>query len=253
MSAKQTEYDDLVEFTVQTAAPLVQKISAYAQEAEMPVDQWASAHLLAAVVATDITQHRQKNAQPGDLFSPMPELGVEDTPPAFTVPYGPIPALERPSLPPLTAEQGQEYVSRKGDQPPTIELLPESNPGAYWEHIVQPGETLSSIAHLYYGNSGLYGNIASANNIHPPYIIYTGQLLIVLKPELSPQSASKFSGQCVAWNYHTVQPGESLGSIANFYYNNGGEFWRIANCNNILGPNYVIYAGQVLAIPNRWV
>jgi len=48
--------------------------------------------------------------------------------------------------------------------------------------------------------------------------------------------------------YHTVQPGQTLYSIANWY---GTSVWAIACANGLYNPNYV-YAGQVLVIPGGY-
>lgn len=45
--------------------------------------------------------------------------------------------------------------------------------------------------------------------------------------------------------YHTVQKGQTLYSIAQWY---GTSVWSISCANGIFNPNY-IYAGQVLVIP----
>ncbi len=45
--------------------------------------------------------------------------------------------------------------------------------------------------------------------------------------------------------YHTVQPGQTLFSIASHY---GASVWAISCANGLFNPNY-IYAGQVLVIP----
>lgn len=48
--------------------------------------------------------------------------------------------------------------------------------------------------------------------------------------------------------YHTVQPGQTLYSIAMHY---GTSVWAISCANGLYNPNYV-YAGQVLVIPGGW-
>jgi nucleoid-associated protein YgaU len=40
-----------------------------------------------------------------------------------------------------------------------------------------------------------------------------------------------------------------LSNISAQYYGNSGDYWRIANCNNIQPPSYIIYVGDSLAIP----
>jgi LysM repeat protein len=49
--------------------------------------------------------------------------------------------------------------------------------------------------------------------------------------------------------YHTVQPGQTLYSIAMYY---GTSVWAIACANGLYNPNYV-YAGQVLVIPQGYM
>lgn len=96
-------------------------------------------------------------------------------------------------------------------------------------HIVQPGETLGSIA-LRYGVS--MWDIAQANGIANPNYIYVGQRLVIPKPQ---------SGARV----HVVQYGETLLGIA---LRHGVSAWDIAQANGISNLNY-IYVGQRLAIP----
>jgi LysM repeat protein len=48
--------------------------------------------------------------------------------------------------------------------------------------------------------------------------------------------------------YHTVQYGQTLYSIANWY---GTSVWAISCANGLYNPNYV-YAGQVLVIPSGY-
>ena len=46
-------------------------------------------------------------------------------------------------------------------------------------HAVIEGETLQSIAHKYYGDSGRWGDIASINEIIDPFDITSGMNLII--------------------------------------------------------------------------
>lgn len=56
------------------------------------------------------------------------------------------------------------------------------------------------------------------------------------------------SASAAAPVYHTVQPGQTLYSIAQWY---GTSVWAISCANGLYNPNYV-YAGQVLLIPGGW-
>ncbi len=59
-----------------------------------------------------------------------------------------------------------------------------------------------------------------------------------------------FSGTAAAAGpvYHTVQPGQTLFSIARTY---GVSVWSMACANGLYNPNY-IYAGMVLFVPYGW-
>lgn len=144
-------------------------------------------------------------------------------------------------------------------------------------HVVQPGDTLNNIAQKY----GItIADLLKANNIANPDLIYRGQELTVWTvesvnsdtepdpatlPELDatvPETTTgtgqmDLSGQpVVPPDYdvrvapaiqatHVIQPGETLGRIAQKY----GIGWQeLAQANGILNVD-TVYAGQTLIIP----
>ena len=113
----------------------------------------------------------------------------------------------------------------KGD----IELLPDAatvpdkQPEA--THVVQYGETLSSIAYQY-GTD--YQTLATLNGLANPNLIYPGQVL-------------KVSGLATS-NVYTVQFGDNLSSIAAKL---GTTYQALAQRNGLANPN-LIYPGQSL-------
>ncbi|HHU4007755.1 LysM peptidoglycan-binding domain-containing protein, partial [Enterococcus faecalis] len=113
----------------------------------------------------------------------------------------------------------------KGD----IELLPDATvvPDKQPEttHIVQHGETLSSIAYQY-GTD--YQTLASLNGLANPNLIYPGQVL-------------KVNGSATS-NVYTVQLGDNLSSIAAKL---GTTYQALAALNGLSNPN-LIYPGQTL-------
>ncbi|MET1202902.1 LysM peptidoglycan-binding domain-containing protein [Enterococcus faecalis] len=113
----------------------------------------------------------------------------------------------------------------KGD----IELLPDATvvPDKQPEstHVVQYGETLSSIAYQY-GTD--YQTVAALNGLANPNLIYPGQVL-------------KVNGSVVS-NVYTVQYGDNLSSIAARL---GTTYQALAALNGLTNPNY-IYPGQTL-------
>ncbi|EJB2752885.1 LysM peptidoglycan-binding domain-containing protein [Enterococcus faecalis] len=113
----------------------------------------------------------------------------------------------------------------KGD----IELLPDATivPDKQPEstHVVQYGETLSSIA---YQHGTDYQTLASLNGLTNPNLIYPGQVL-------------KVNGLATS-NVYTVQCGDNLSSIAAKL---GTTYQALAALNGLANPN-LIYPGQTL-------
>ena len=113
----------------------------------------------------------------------------------------------------------------KGD----IELLPDAatvpdkQPEA--THVVQYGETLSSIAYQY-GTD--YQTLTALNGLTNPNLIYPGQVL-------------KVNGSATG-NVYTVQFGDNLSSIAAKL---GTTYQALAALNGLANPN-LIYPGQTL-------
>lgn len=113
-----------------------------------------------------------------------------------------------------------------------VELLPDSTtvaeqPSVAQTHVVQYGETLSSIATRY---STTYQTLASLNGLSNPNMIYAGQVL-------------KVSGVASATRTYTVQYGDNLSSIATKL---GTTYQSLAQRNGLSNPN-LIYPGQVLS------
>lgn len=113
-------------------------------------------------------------------------------------------------------------------------------------HTVQPGESLSGIADLYYGNPLEYRRIYEANRRvigENPDALAMGMVLEI--PSLS---------QVVFIAQHTVAPGDSLHTIAEQFYGTPEPFMLIYDANDdVIGkdPDNV-QVGQVLRIPNYY-
>lgn len=104
-------------------------------------------------------------------------------------------------------------------------------------HIVQPGETLFSIATLY---STTPAKLAEWNNITLASIIYAGQSLIVSS------SRSSSTDDATVTITHVVQRGETLFAIA---LQHGVTMQTVQEANEIADAS-LIYAGQHLTIPD---
>jgi murein DD-endopeptidase MepM/ murein hydrolase activator NlpD len=134
-------------------------------------------------------------------------------------------------------------------------------------HVVQPGETLRSIASFY---NRTVTELAAINNITNPDTIYVGQRLLLVPevveqetqaspaaaatslPTAEPQPANATADESEetaraadATLIHVVQRGETLFRIATAY---GVTVNELARANSIGDPT-LIYAGQRLLIP----
>lgn len=113
-----------------------------------------------------------------------------------------------------------------------VELLPDSTtvaeqPSAVQTHVVQHGETLSSIATKY---RTTYQALASLNGLSNPNMIYAGQVL-------------KVNEKVSTTRTYTVRSGDNLSSIASRL---GTTYQALAQRNGLSNPN-LIYPGQTLS------
>ena len=100
-------------------------------------------------------------------------------------------------------------------------------------YVAQSGDSLFSIA---LRNGTTVAALAAANGIEPPYIIHSGNRLIVTGP-----------GDLAERNY-IVRSGDNLFSIAQ---RNGITLEALAAANDIRAP-YIIHAGNRLTVPPPW-
>lgn len=113
-------------------------------------------------------------------------------------------------------------------------LAQQANPNVTI-HVVQRGETLFRIAQQYGVN---LDDLARANSLVNPANIAVGQrLLIPLGAVAAPAPPQT----------HTVQPGETLETIARFY---NVEQQQLIQLNGIVNPN-ALYIGQVIQITTQ--
>lgn len=122
---------------------------------------------------------------------------------------------------------------------PPIYYPPVAQPPTSCTYVVQSGDTLAKIA-------GRYGTTVSAlvatNNIANPNVIYAGQVLVLPNCTTTPPPTPTPPPSTTTY---VVQPGDTLGEIAQMY---GTTVSELAALNNISNPN-LIYAGQVLKVP----
>lgn len=119
-------------------------------------------------------------------------------------------------------------------------------------HVIQPGESLNSIAQLY---AVSLESLLSANNIVDPNTIFIGQVLQIPSSESIVNNESATGGapievsgadiSTLVTGVHVVNAGETLFRIATNY---GLTVAELQQANGITDPT-VIYVGQELVIP----
>lgn len=132
------------------------------------------------------------------------------------------------------------------------------------KYTVKPGEDLWGISESIYKSGYNWVDIAKANNISNPELIYAGQELII--PDVEPiivesetQTAEEKRVQQIGMaqsqgaifaDKYTVQKGDNLWEIAVRSYGDGYRWVDIAKASKLENPS-LIFAGNVLKIPRK--
>ncbi|NNG67269.1 LysM peptidoglycan-binding domain-containing protein [Caldanaerobacter subterraneus] len=111
-------------------------------------------------------------------------------------------------------------------------------------YTVQPGDTVYSIAQKF---NVPYESIIYINNLSYPYNIYPGQRLFIPGISMSypPSPVPPIPSSSPCPKYYTVQPGDTLWSIAQKF---GISIDELIRANYLVNPG-MIYPGQTLIIP----
>ncbi len=109
---------------------------------------------------------------------------------------------------------------------------------------VKPGDSLWSIAEGTYGDGMQYDELAKQNGLAPETRLEIGQKLVLLVPQF-PTLKTQDKGII------TVQPGDSLWSIAQTHLGSGSHWSELYQLNHRLLGSYPdrIYPGQQLMLP----
>ncbi len=127
----------------------------------------------------------------------------------------------------------------------SIDLEDYSEQSAYITYVVQPNDTLGSIATLMYGSKKSWKTIADYNNIQDPNKVYPGDVLKIKKTP---------SCKDLLTNYHasqkqsyTVEKGDTLAKISQKLLHSQDSWRYIWSFNKKLIPNpNRLSVGQVL-------
>ncbi|MBI3887683.1 LysM peptidoglycan-binding domain-containing protein [Candidatus Microgenomates bacterium] len=111
-------------------------------------------------------------------------------------------------------------------------------------YTVAKGDTLWSIAEMFYTNGFDYKKIAQSNNISNVSQLEVGQKLIIpAKDTVVAAQPNRIDGTS-----YTVVRGDSLWDIAVRAYGDGFRWTEIARVNKLANPN-IIHAGNVFVLP----
>ena len=118
-------------------------------------------------------------------------------------------------------------------------------------YTVKSEDYLWSIAEKIYGSGYNWVDLANANKLENPNVLYVGTKLIV--PNVAPKTITVQAKQVevqnpITGNTYTVVKGDFLWSIAVRAYSDGYKWVGIAKANNLANPN-MIFSGNVLKLP----
>ena len=125
--------------------------------------------------------------------------------------------------------------------PPTSTLVSVCIPPENWNTVitVMVGDTLEALAESYFTTAK---QLRIANCL-PTNLLYPGMYLYV--PSLVPTATAYLCGPPYGWVFYTVQPGDTLSSIARRYYTTVLALQQ-ANC---MGSSDFIRAGTQIYVP----
>lgn len=138
--------------------------------------------------------------------------------------------------------QGQEDKTANGN-----------NQNSKKTYTIKSGDNLWIISENFYKSGYNWVDIAKANNLKNPGMIFTGNKLIIPKVEakiIAKESMKQKNdvGQSISGNSYTIKKGDSLWNISVRAYGDGYSWTRIAQANSLKNPN-LIFSGNVLKIP----
>jgi nucleoid-associated protein YgaU len=118
-------------------------------------------------------------------------------------------------------------------------------------YTVKSGDYLWSIAEKIYGSGYNWVDLAKANNLENPGVLYAGTKLVV--PDVAPKMVTVQANPTqiqnpISGSTYTVVKGDFLWDIAVRAYGDGYQWVKIANANNLVNPN-MIFSGNVLQLP----
>jgi len=124
------------------------------------------------------------------------------------------------------------------------------NEKTYKLYTVLEGETLGEIASSELGSYRMWRDIAALNNITDPSRVMPGRVLRMPMSKTRPLAQPTFAPVVLEGaTRHTVEEGDTMSSIAGYYYDDVNKFGVIAKANQNVDPSR-LKIGTVLTIPD---
>jgi nucleoid-associated protein YgaU len=157
------------------------------------------------------------------------------------------PAAERPAEELSTIRIGN--TPPPPERPPVVEETRPAEPPLD-DYLVQPGETIFTIALQRYGSAAEARRILEANPGMDPGKLGAGTKLKLPPRTTQPVESRSAESRVEEKTVHTVQPGESLGMISTHYYKTARHAAAILEANKNLVPSPdLLRAGIKIVIP----
>jgi|GEM_PF-1279461 len=141
----------------------------------------------------------------------------------------------------IKSEEKIDYINNRIETKIKKDSFINNNSKLNEIHIVQVGETISSISKLYSIDKNL---IIKLNNLKDENYIFVGQNLIISNQKLPSETNSKKKKRTI---YHTVKHGENLTEISNIYKL---KLEYLIEINNLKNPDS-IEVGKKLIIRKK--
>ncbi|HHE72378.1 MAG TPA: LysM peptidoglycan-binding domain-containing protein [Chloroflexi bacterium] len=195
---------------------------------ELPSEEEVNAAIQEAQGNTEVGSSPVETPEPTGIAPPA-------TPSSTPEPTA-LPPTPTATLVPVVIEPTTAPTEAPPAEPTTATPLPAGT-----TYVVQPGDNLFRIG-LRYGVT--VAQLARANNITNPALIYVGQVLTIPSPTSGTTGGTSPGGGACATVY-VVKPGDNLFRIALRY---GYSQYYLAQVNGIANPS-LVYVGQQICIP----
>lgn len=236
--------------------PIVLKIPPSAEPAVSPLERSVQAAPAQVALSTPRPEGlRTGSAAPGVRATPAnPALTPLRTQPSPELKQAAEANVEDSPLDPIQLGEGLDRSEASPRQPAIVATPPSGAPGSPWpkQHTLAAGDTLAGLAQQYYRDEGEVGRIIAANpSLGDARSLKIGAVVIIPAPaEGSGQMASP-SPQSASVRQYTVQPGDTLYSIAASQYQQGTRWKEIlrANADLLRNDPRRLKPGMVLRVP----